>query len=141
MHVVRRNVGRIDGHPGPGPVPDAVGLVGEDAVAADLVDQQARGRQGVVADHLGRHPVARGAGQEEVLRVLLEAFLLITERLAIGRRHHHQLVHVLHVPARALELDGQVVQQLRMGRVRALGAEVLDRLDDAGRRSGLATAG
>ena len=52
--------------------PHAVRLVRLHARAAELADQQAARRQGVVADHLGVHAEARAAREQPVVAVLLE---------------------------------------------------------------------
>ena len=74
----------------------------------------------------------RGPRSSRKLRGSFSRFsALIVGVLPIGGGHHHQLVHAPDVPARANELNGQIVQQLRVRRVGALRPEVVHRLYDA----------
>ena len=91
--------------------PVAGRLIRLDARPADLRRQQAADRQGVVAHHLGVEAEAVLPGQPDVGRVALAQLLRRHRRLPVGVRHHHQLQHVLHVPAAVDELDGQPVEQ------------------------------
>ena len=55
----------------------------------------------------------------------------ISRALPVGRARHDELVHGLHVPARADEFCGEPVEQLGMRGRLALCAEVLRRRDEA----------
>ena len=71
------------------------------------------------------------AGEQLVVRIALPQLLGQRGRLPVRRRHHHQLEHVLDVPAALAELDCQPVEQLRMTGPSALRAEIFERLDES----------
>ncbi len=50
-------------------------------------------------------------GQQQILRIFGQLFRSRLRALPIGCGHHHQLIHVLHVPAALTELHSQPVQQ------------------------------
>ena len=70
--------------------------------------------------------------KQQVLRILCQLLGRRLRALPIGRRHHHQLVHVLHVPAALAKLDGQPVKQFGMRRPLPHDAEVFCGLHQAG---------
>ena len=108
------------------------GWYGKDARPADLAIEQAADGQGVVADHLGVQAEAAARGDSRRLNGSRRASSAVSRRrLPIGRRGDDQLVHRLQAPFPLDELDGQPVEQFRVGRRFALGAEVLARLDEA----------
>ena len=76
----------------------------------------ARRRQGTVADHLGRQPEPRPAGQQHVLRVLGQQVGRRIGALPVGRRGHDQPHQSLDVPARVDERPRQPVEQLGVAR-------------------------
>ena len=80
-------------------IPEAVGLIGPDAGAADFMDEQTGGAQGVVAHHLGIHAEARAAGEQLVGGVLDRQFRAEVSLLAVGRGGDDETEEFLHIPA------------------------------------------
>ena len=92
-------------------------------------------RERLIADHFRRETKTRAPRQQSVVRVVRQCFRRDPRRLAISRRHHHQLEQVFHIPAAFAEFHGQPIQQLRMrGRI-ALTTEIFTRADDTGTKN------
>ena len=94
-----------------------------------LAAQQAAEGQRLVADHLGLQPKPRAARQQRLRGSCASISGGHSRRLAVGRRRDDQPQQRLDVPAASHELDGQPVEQFRVGRGVALRAEVLLGLD------------
>ena len=111
--------------------PQTLGLIGVNAGSANLRTQKAADSERIVAHRLGRQPEARTASQQPVLRVLFEQLGRDARGLPVRCRGDDQTLHRLDVPARAHELRGQPVEQLRVAGWLALRAEVLGGLHQA----------
>ena len=99
--------------------------------------KQAAHRKRLIADHFRRETETRPPRQQSVVRVVRQCFRRDPRRLAVGRRHHHQLEQVFHIPAAFAEFHGQPIQQLRMrGRI-ALTTEIFTRANDTGAKNRL----
>ena len=113
------------------------GLVRLHRRPAEFLDQQAAGEQRLVADHLGRQPEPRAAGEQAVLRVAREQ--LGRDHATTADRSRSMTMQscaaVFTSQPRADELVGEPVEQFGMRRAIALRAEILDGLDQAGRRA------
>ena len=70
--------------------------------------------------------------RQPIVRILLEFLRRRRGRLAIRRRHDHQLEQLLDVPARFAEFDGQPIEQFGMRRQFAGDAEIAGRPHEAG---------
>ena len=108
-------------------LPQAGRLVRLHTFTAHVWIEQAAGPKSDVAQHLGVEPVVRAASPEFVLGIVHA----VAQRgpLAEGAAVHHQPQHVLEIPAAVVQLDGQPVEQLRMGRLLPLQAKILRRAD------------
>src|SRR5439155_25476737 len=111
-------------------VPDALGLEGEHARAADLAAEQPAGGEREVVYYLGLNAEARSAGQQPVVGIVLPKRGRHVRRLPIGRREDDEPVDRLQMSALLEELCGQPIEQLGVARPLALGAEILARLDE-----------
>jgi hypothetical protein len=85
-----------------------------------------------IAQHLGIHAEARAMREEQILRIFQKLLGRGLRALPVGGGHHHQLVHVLDVPAALTELDRKPVEQFGMRRPLAHDAEVFRRLNEPG---------
>ncbi len=94
------------------------------ALASNGWVQQPAGEKGSIAHEFCRKTESLLPRQQFVLWVARFQLLTSIGRLPIGGRHHYQLVHSLHVPARVHERRGQPVQQHGMSRQIATRAEV-----------------
>jgi chemotaxis response regulator CheB len=84
--------------------------------AVHLGTQESRHGQRLVADHLGREPEPRAAGQQAVVGVALDKLGTDLRGLLIGGRGHELLHKPFHVPLRGDQLGRQPVEQLRVRR-------------------------
>jgi hypothetical protein len=79
--------------------PETLRLIGLYAWAADGRDEEAAGGKDQVANELGGEAVARTAGEQHILGVLLLFFGRGLGGLAIGGRGNHELYQAFDVPA------------------------------------------
>ena len=105
------------------------GCCGIHAWSVHLRAEQTAGRERHVAHHLGLHSHARTAGEQPIVGVAFVESRAGRRGLAVGGREHNRAQDGLLAPLPADELRGEPVEQFRMRRHRALGAEVLARLD------------
>src|SRR5579885_3791518 len=92
--------------------------------------QQAAGFESLVADELGGQAQTGLAGEQDVIGIARHQFGADGGGLPVGGRGNDQALDVFHVPVVVHEFDGQPVQQLGVGRLVALGAEVFGGEDD-----------
>ncbi len=115
-------------------LPDPLGLIrihrGDRRSGID----RTRRRQRPVSQNQRRHAKAACPRVDPILDVAGAMLGRRAARLAIGRARDDQPMHRLHAPAPRAELDGEPVEQFAVGRVFALDAEILGRLDDPGGR-------
>ena len=78
--------------------PEPGGLVGLDGWAADLLDEESAGGEGLVADDGGGEPVARGPGEEAVVGVVFEVARADFGGLAVGGGEEDLFLEGLEVP-------------------------------------------
>ena len=126
------SVGAFAGHAG--------GLRRIDAGSAHLGGEQAGGAERAVADEFGVEAEAAAAGEQEVLAILFGELRRHDGRLLVRGAGDDQAMELLHRPAGLHELDGEPVEQLRVGRRLALVAEVLERAHEAAAEEGLPLA-
>ena len=111
-------------------------VIGLHRGSTPLVDEQSAGGQCAVANHLGRQPMPRSAGEPDIKRVVGHRLHVGDALLPVGLREHGRLDQELHVPTEAAlrhrmgELPGQEVEQFRIFRPRRLAAEILGRLHE-----------
>ena len=106
-------------------LPQAGRLVWLHAFTAHVGVEQAAGPKRDVAQHLGVEPVVRAASPEFVLGIVHA--VAPRGALAEGAAVHHEPQHVLEIPASVVQLDGQPIEQLRVGRLLSLQAKILRR--------------
>ena len=114
-----------------GLLPDSRGLVGVHGGAAGFVHEEAARGEGLVAEHPGRHAVARAAREEAVLRVRGREFRAHAGGLAVGLARDEEPEEPLHVPSGVAEARGQPVQELGVDGPLALPPEILRRRGEA----------
>ena len=90
--------------------PQAVGLVGVYARAAEIVVQQAARRERAVAHELRRQPEPRRTRQQAVVGILLQQFWCRLGLLTVGLRHHHLVQQATQIPATGDEICRQQVE-------------------------------
>ena len=82
--------------------------------SADTFHEQPAREQGLVADHLGRQPEPRAAGEKPVVGISGEGLRGRLPSLPVGRREHDRLEDRLNVPAAIDEFAGQMIDQFGM---------------------------
>ena len=107
--------------------PDVIGLIRLHRLAANSVDKQAAGSQGMVADHFRRKTKCRAACQQDVLRIHFFQVFAQERGLLIGGRQHDQAEEVANIPTLVHELHGEPVEQLGVGGEGSLVAEIVGR--------------
>ncbi len=112
--------------------PEAIGLIGAAAGAADARREEPARREGDVPDELGLEPEAWAPRQEAVARISLEEARRDRGVLAVRGGEDDLPQHRLHVPAALHELHREPIEELGVTRQRAPHAEVLGRLHQAG---------
>ena len=111
--------------------PNARRLVGLHRGASALVDQEARGGEGLIANHPRRETIARAAGEEAIFRVMLVSGRGDARRLTIRGARDDEAVEGFGVPA-ALEVFGrEPIEQFGVRGAFALHAEIFGGFDEA----------
>ena len=111
-------------------LPDLVGLIGIDGLAADpQVDQTAR-RERPVAKHQRRHADPARSGVQPVFGILGEVVGRDLARLPVGGARHEQPMHLLLAPALLAKLDRQPVKQTHVPGILALYSHVFSGLHE-----------
>jgi hypothetical protein len=108
------------------------GLIGEDAGAADIGLEEAGDGQGVVADELGVETARGLIGQPGVAWIEVAGAQGGDGFLAVGGGSDEEADHVADIPTGITELDGQPIEEFRVGGPFALEAEILGTRGDAG---------
>ncbi len=102
----------------------ACGLIGFDAVAAKLIDEQSTHRESIVPNNLGGKTIAGLPGNQLVEWIALQQFRRSDRGLSVGTTGNQQANEFFYIPAPLVKMDRQLVKQCRVCRRLPLASKV-----------------